>query len=139
MRKEEIENKIREVFWLIIDILEENDIHERTSDMIINDIIPNCDYWEYGYSVYKNDKSGVIDRIRIKTKSRSKYNNLLEELNSEKSRIEDIIGIKIQIDPYEPNSRISYDTMATINIILKWKSLSNRIDDFKSFVKFILK
>jgi hypothetical protein len=138
MRKEEIENKIREVFWLIIDILEENDIHERTSDMIINDIIPNH-YWEYGYSVYKDDKSGVIDRIRIKTKSRSKYNNLLEELNSEKSRIEDIIGIKIQIDPYEPNSRISYDTMATINIILKWKSLSNRIDDFKSFVKFILK
>jgi hypothetical protein len=138
--KDTIEDKVKnDLIWLIIDILEENDIYQRTDDMIINGEDLEEGSWEWGYSVYKDDPNGVIDKIRIKVKSVSKFNKVLSELKLEKERIENILGYKILIEPIEPTYNMYAEKTAVINIKIRWKSLSNKIDDFKSFIKFIKK
>jgi hypothetical protein len=116
-----IEDKVSQLRWLIVDLLDENGVIERTPEMIINDEFLLDSSWEWTYSVYKNHKSGVIDGIKIRTKSISKLNNILSELKLDKNRIESVLGYKINI------------------VKINWKSFSNKVDDFKSFVKFITK
>lgn len=107
--------------------------------MIINDEDLEGGSWEWGYSVYKDDSSGIIDKIRIKIKSVSKFKKVLSELRLEKKRIENILGYKILIEPIEPTYNMYAEKTAVINIKIRWKSISNKIDDFKSFIKFIKK
>lgn len=50
--KDTIEDKVKnDLIWLIIDILEENDIYQRTDDMIINGEDLEEGSWEWGYSL----------------------------------------------------------------------------------------
>jgi len=134
-----IEDKVSQLRWLIVDLLDENGVIERTPEMIINDEFLLDSSWEWTYSVYKNHKSGVIDGIKIRTKSIRKLNNILSELKLDKNRIESVLGYKINIEVLEPTYNIYADKTAVINIKINWKSFSNKVDDFKSFVKFITK
>jgi hypothetical protein len=129
----------QDIFWMIIDILEENNIVEATDQEYLN-ILNNQDFindfWHYGYSIYKDDPSGVKDRINIYTNSVNRYKNILSLLKQEENRIEGYTGVNIDIVGHEPSFQESRK-YAYISIVVDWKKINDRFNDFKSFSKFL--
>lgn len=146
LSKPEIENISQDIFWMIIDILEENDIVEASDSDVVRYLYPETEqyigdangeldnFWYYGYSHYKDDNEGVKDKLNICFKDFDKYRKVLSILKEDKERIEGYTGVKIDIIGKEPTNH----EFATITISIKWKGLSDRVTDIKSFSKFLL-